>query len=482
MELVTVVARSARQPNEQAGRPYHAPDLTMRTAEKKNPDPAKNNCYTYYLCVGTTVYEYGCAGGLMFDIKQQICNFEDQVKNCGLDAETTSPRPRFNTMEPICPPEQLACNGGQCLDKTKFCDGNDDCGDYSDEVLCGFTEDPNLAPSCNRTGCVLPDCFCSSGAATPPGIRDITTIPQMVVLTFDDAINVQNIDLYNTIFSANRTNKNACPIRGTFFVSHEYTNYQYVEKMWKDGHEIASHSITHRQPEKWWSNATKEEYTAEFEGERSILSQFANIPMSEVKGMRVPFLRPGWNAQYDMMTESGFLYDSSLVAPPSTPPLWPYTLDYRMSHKCIGFEQKCPTRTHPGVWEMVMNQHTTKSGYWCSMIDNCPDEGNVDRMYDFFQTNFKRFYETNRAPFGLYFHTLWFDTEAHVKAFTKFIDDLLAMPDVWFVTNWQVIEWMRNPTPIAQISQFKPWQCNDPTDIRNGDAVSNSQLLPSHVR
>jgi hypothetical protein len=69
----------------------------------------------------------------------------------------------------------------------------------------------------------------------------------------------------------------------------------------------------HRQPEKWWSNATKEDYTAEFEGQRSILSQFANVPMSEVKGMRVPFLKPGWNAQYDMMTETGFLYDSSLV-------------------------------------------------------------------------------------------------------------------------------------------------------------------------
>ena len=51
----------------------------------RNPDPAKNNCYTYYLCVDETVYEYGCAGGLMFDIKQQICNFQDQVTNCGLD-------------------------------------------------------------------------------------------------------------------------------------------------------------------------------------------------------------------------------------------------------------------------------------------------------------------------------------------------------------------------------------------------------------
>ena len=170
--------------------------------------------------------------------------------------EATSPRPRLNTPEPICPPGQLACNSGQCIDKGLFCDGNNDCGDYSDEVVCEFNEDPNLVSVCNRTGCVLPDCFCSTGGATPPVIRDVSTIPQMVVLTFDDAIvrrcdvscssttlsgilksfdrslnfsalqNIQNIDLYNSIFSPNRTNKNGCPIRGTFFVSHEYTNYQ----------------------------------------------------------------------------------------------------------------------------------------------------------------------------------------------------------------------------------------------------------------
>ncbi|GAV02036.1 hypothetical protein RvY_12649 [Ramazzottius varieornatus] len=431
----------------------------------RNPDVSKQNCYTYYYCLGGTVFEYSCSGGLMFDIRQQICNFEDQVKNCNTTAEATSPRPRLNTIEPICPPGQLACNGGQCIDKGQFCDGNNDCGDYSDEVVCGFNEDPNLVATCNKTACQLPDCFCSTGGATPP-IRDVSTIPQMIVITFDDAINVQNIDLYNSIFSPNRTNKNGCPIRGTFFVSHEYSNYQYVEKMWKDGHEVASHSITHRQPEKWWSNASKDEYTAEFEGQRSILSQFANIPMSEVKGLRVPFLRPGWNAQFDMMTESGFLYDASLVAPPSTPPLWPYTLDYRMPHKCIGYEQKCPTRSHPGVWEMVMNQLLTKSGYYCSMIDNCPEETNQDRMKDFFMDNFKRFYETNRAPFGLYFHTLWFDSKSHTEAFMKFIDEALAMPDVWVVTEWQVVEWMRDPTSLQNIAQFKPWQCNDPTDIR----------------
>ena len=44
-----------------------------------------------------------------------------------------------------------------------------------------------------------------------------------------------------------------------------------------------------------------------------------------------------------MMKEFGFVYDSSIPAPLSDPPLWPYTLDYKMPHKCIG-DRKCPSR------------------------------------------------------------------------------------------------------------------------------------------
>lgn len=57
----------------------------------RNPDVSKQNCYTYYYCLGGTVFEYSCSGGLMFDIRQQICNFEDQVKNCNTTAGTPVP-------------------------------------------------------------------------------------------------------------------------------------------------------------------------------------------------------------------------------------------------------------------------------------------------------------------------------------------------------------------------------------------------------
>lgn len=66
----------------------------------------------------------------------------------------------------------------------------------------------------------------------------------MVILTFDDAVNNENWEFYQKVFAPNRTNPNGCPISTTFFLSHEYTNYRHVQKLWNDGHEIAIHSIT----------------------------------------------------------------------------------------------------------------------------------------------------------------------------------------------------------------------------------------------
>lgn len=91
--------------------------------------------------------------------------------------------------------------------------------------------------------------------------------------------------------------------------------------------------------------------------------------MEDLRGMRVPFLRVGWNRQFLMMKEFGFVYDSSMVAPFSNPPLWPYTLDYKMPHACTGNNQHCPSRSYPGVWEMVMNQ-LEAGDYYCGMVCN----------------------------------------------------------------------------------------------------------------
>lgn len=97
------------------------------------------------------------------------------------------------------------------------------------------------AEKCNSRNCVLPDCHCA-GADIPGGMQAKDT-PQIVLITFDDAVNDLNYELYAEIFD-DRRNPNGCPILGTFYVSHEWTDYGMVQSLYSKGHEMASHSIT----------------------------------------------------------------------------------------------------------------------------------------------------------------------------------------------------------------------------------------------
>lgn len=68
--------------------------------------------------------------------------------------------------------------------------------------------------------------------------------PQIVLLTFDDAVNDINKDIYAEIFDHGRSNPNGCPISATFYVSHEWTDYSQVQNLYADGHELASHTVS----------------------------------------------------------------------------------------------------------------------------------------------------------------------------------------------------------------------------------------------
>ena len=98
------------------------------------------------------------------------------------------------------------------------------------------------ATKCDKNKCVLPDCNCGS-PRTPAGLPT-KDIPQIVLLTFDDAVNDLNWEIYQEIFDTGRKNPNGCPLLATFYVSHEWTDYSQVQTLYSKGHEMASHGVT----------------------------------------------------------------------------------------------------------------------------------------------------------------------------------------------------------------------------------------------
>lgn len=82
----------------------------------------------------------------------------------------------------------------------------------------------------------------------------------------------------------NRINSNGCPAGTTFYVNHEYTNYQLVNELYNQGYEIALHSISHQTPQTYWAEGTYDDMVKEFGDQIDQMSRFANIPKEALSG------------------------------------------------------------------------------------------------------------------------------------------------------------------------------------------------------
>jgi len=428
-----------------------------------------------------------CPNGLAFDIFKQTCDWKGRVNNCDKLEKPRKVLPNLVTDEPVCPEGKLQCGNGECIEKALFCDDKKDCTDGSDENACTVETDPNRAPECDQTQCVLPDCFCSADGTRIPGALEPNTVPQMITITFNGAINVDNVDLYADIFNGNRQNPNGCQIKGTFFTSHKYTNYSAVQELHRQGHEISSFSITNKDDPAYWTEGTYDDWLAEMAGNRVIIERFANVSDGSVIGIRAPYLRVGGNKQFDMMADQFFVYDASITAPLGRVPIWPYTLYFRMPHKCHGNAQNCPSRSHP-VWELVMNELDRRddptfdeSLPGCHMVSSCSNIQTGEQFGRLLRHNFNRHFSTNRAPLGLHFHASWLKSKREFREeLGKFIDEMLARNDVYFVTMLQVIQWMQNPTELTALRDFQEWK--EKCDVKGQPYCSLPNTCPLTTR
>ena len=139
------------------------------------------------------------------------------------------------------------------------------------------------------------DCYC--GGRDIPGGYSPDQIPQFVLLTFDDAVNDLNKQFYEDLFG-DRYNPNGCPIKATFYVSHEWTDYAQVQDLYADGHEMASHTVTHS----FGTNFNEETWANEVVGEAEMLVRFGGVNPADIKGMRAPFLAVGGDKMFNMLS------------------------------------------------------------------------------------------------------------------------------------------------------------------------------------
>jgi len=322
--------------------------------------------------------------------------------------------------------------------------------------------------------------------------------PQLVFLTYDDAFTaLAEQNYYHELFNGKLKNPDGCAIRATHFMSARAMDYSLAHKYHSMGHEMASHSITHRTPPAYWKTLNETQWKNEIGGMKKMINMYAKVPLDNIKGMRAPFLQGGGDVQYDMMKKNGFEYDCTMPSQQHgyvnmAKGWWPYTEEYKVPDNCQ--IEPCPVCSHPGIWnqpildledDLFLNPNG--DGFPCAMLDSCNfPNATSDEVYKMLRRNFDRSYNgATRAPFGLYVHAAWFfGYDWRYQGYKNFLNYITQLDDVWIVPISAGREYRKAPVSNKMLihgalkeffgcKNFPPEDCIPTsckyTDVKNDD-------------
>jgi peptidoglycan/xylan/chitin deacetylase (PgdA/CDA1 family) len=269
--------------------------------------------------------------------------------------------------------------------------------------------------------------------------------------------------------SDKHTNPNGCNVPVTWFVLQLGTDCATAKTLWEQNHEMALHTVNHVS---LYTSYTGD-LTKEMMGVRDYLNKTCGIPLTDLVGYRNPYLVHNPSTR-KIQASNEILYDSSMIqafqndSESETGPgmrVWPFTMDYGIPINCNWNypDGQCngTTEKYPGMWEVPLWELQNANGdhlYSMDVGTNPPGD-----IYNILLENFNMNYNNNRAPFGIYLHSTWFDTPGvNAAAMNKFLDYAMAQPNVWAVTTTQLIKWMQNPVPASQMGEWL--KCN-PVDL-----------------
>ncbi|KAL8602232.1 hypothetical protein ACOMHN_022745 [Nucella lapillus] len=301
------------------------------------------------------------------------------------------------------------------------------------------------------------NCFCAT-LDYPTASPD--KIPQMVYFAFDGSFSEDETEFYDHLFSTKQRNPNGCPITMSFYVDNKGTEYHLVTDFFKKGNEIASNSVEQNNVE------TKRALLYEAETQKKNLVLLGRVPADQVVGWRSPHMRTVADAQPEGLQKFNYTYDTSLIYSPLTPLAkiaWPFTMDFGYPYPCV--IPKCPSQKHPGFWEVPVNPMYDREGHsYTYASDYQPSDPLV--TFNYLMSNFEKVYKSNRAPFGLNMRSRWLEVVGHLNATQEFMKHLEGLNDVYIVSISRVLEWMKKPVMMSQVSLLPGWGCTNPVNIR----------------
>ncbi len=326
-------------------------------------------------------------------------------------------------------------------------------------ILAG-TRAQALDYSCSN--CASPDCVCAN--IQPPGGLDPTNVPQIVLITFDDAVSTGTYAVCQSILT-NHVNPNGTPIQATFYINTDWNDYRLTQQLYAQGHEIAIHTMTHTTT----TNTDVSTWRREIYGCRKAISDLAQIPLEDIVGFRAPGLDYN-HFSFQALAEAGMVYDASIaeglggLSMDGSRMIWPYTFDNGLAQ--IAYKP-APQSNFPGLFEVPLWQTFNGSGAAVSTMDF--PAGTSNEILDIFKLNLENRYFGTRAPMGLFMHatagysgSLGEPGQAwRIDLLNEFIRWALSNPDfgsnIWFVSARDAVDYMKNPVALTAITSFPPF-------------------------
>ncbi|KAK3581031.1 hypothetical protein CHS0354_013927 [Potamilus streckersoni] len=318
---------------------------------------------------------------------------------------------------------------------------------FSLVVLVGLFKYSFQQSTCDPKTCVLPNCRCLNDPNIP-GKLNVADTPQIILVTLENVINGEYVDIYTSFFELK--NPNGCPTHGTFFVQDSGTTYSLVANLAKDGHEIGVFSLDGNLPNDWNKMI------------KSMLDKLSSsgIDTKSVKGLRAPGLNIGGDEEFIGLGLNGLQYDSSCASAELSRQetmVWPFTYNFVPGPACdIG---SGPANPFPGKWEFLISDMNW-NGVPCATPSACINVTTKQDAFDLLFNTFRDHYLGNRSPFTLVINPQWAKSDFSREGTIEFLQYVrAAFSDTYIVTMSQALAWIQQPTPLANLTNFAPWMC-----------------------
>jgi len=242
----------------------------------------------------------------------------------------------------------------------------------------------------------------------------------------------------------------------------------YINSLYAQGHEIASHAVGHFDGARWTAAQWQQEFAsyrdlfANADAKARAATSRLEVPFAKIVGFRAPYLATG-SGLYAALKHDGFRYDTSGSVFPDQ---WPRKLDglWRFDLAQLRIEG-----SRRSTLSMDYNFFVAQSR---GHVDPRHAEQYKQQMLATYLAYFRTNYTGNRAPLNIGHHFFAYQGGVYDEALEDFARRVCGLPEVKCATYSELADFMDAQTPET----LAAWQKGDFTHA--AEPTISARLTP----